>query len=118
MLQELERALHDRANFLTYKIYLTQWSMSEARAVVENNSEERDIWTGLQAKTHYGRPKFEADFQAIVEEDWETTQKRDIGVFVCGPPPLTKQLQRLCIKMNDSNISNNEVHFYLNKENF
>ena len=118
MLQELERELRDRANFLTYKIYLTQWSMSEARAAVEHDPDERDIWTGLQAKTHYGRPKFETDFQAMVDEDWDTTGKRDIGVFVCGPVALTKQLQRLCIKMNDRSVSNNTVHFYLNKENF
>ncbi len=118
MLQELERELRDRVNFLTYNIYLTQWSMTEARAVIQNNAEERDIWTGLQAKTYYGRPNFDVDFQSIVNEDWNKKHKRDIGVFVCGPKPLVKQLQRLCIKMNDSSISKNKIHFYLNKENF
>ncbi|CAF1209768.1 unnamed protein product [Adineta steineri] len=118
MLQELERELRDRINFLTYKIYLTQWSMSEARAIIENNTDTCDIWTGLQAKTHYGRPNFDVDFQSIIDEDWKIKDKRDIGVFVCGPKPLVKQLQRLCIKMNDDSISNNKAHFYLNKENF
>jgi hypothetical protein len=118
MLQELERDLRDRVNFLTSNIYLTQWSMREARAVVQNNTDERDIWTGLQSKTHYGRPNFDLDFQSIINEDRKTKKKRDIGVFVCGPKPLVKQLQRLCITMNDSSASTNKVHFYLNKENF
>ena len=118
MLQEIERELRTRANFLTYNIYLTQWSMSQARAVVKNNADRRDIWTGLEAKTLYGRPNFEADFQRIIDEDWGINKKRDIGVFVCGPKPLTKQLQQLCIKMNDSSRSKNKAHFYLNKENF
>ena len=74
MLQQLERDLPDTGSFLTYKIYLTQWSMGQARAVVENNAAERDLWTGLESKTHYGRPNFEVDFQAIADEDWNMRQ--------------------------------------------
>jgi NADPH oxidase len=118
MLQQLEGDLRDRVNFLTYNIYLTQWSIGQARAVIENNADERDIWTGLESKTHYGRPNFDVDFQAIIHEDWGMTEKRDIGVFVCGPKPLVKQLQCLCIKINDHSSSTNKVQFYLNKENF
>ncbi|CAF0876312.1 unnamed protein product [Adineta steineri] len=118
MLQQLEHDLRDRPNFLTYNIYLTQWSMGQARAVINNNTDERDIWTGLESKTHYGRPNFDVDFQAIINENWEMTEKRDIGVFVCGPEPIVKQLQRLCIKINDHKSSTNKVQFYLNKENF
>ncbi|CAF3255702.1 unnamed protein product [Rotaria sp. Silwood2] len=118
MLQELERELCDRIDFLTYNIYLTQWSISEARAVIKNNNDQCDIWTGLQTKTYYGKPNFDVDFQSIINEDWKIKTKRDIGVFVCGPNQLVKQLQRLCIKINDSSIAKNKVHFYLNKENF
>lgn len=118
MLQELERELGNQADFLTYNIYLTQWSMTQARAVVRHNTDQCDIWTGLQSKTQYGRPNFDADFQSIINEDWKTKTKRDIGVFVCGPKPLVKQLQRLCIQLNDSNASKNNTQFYLNKENF
>ncbi|UJR14488.1 hypothetical protein I4U23_001484 [Adineta vaga] len=118
MLQELERDLRDRRNFLTYNIYLTQWSMGQMRAVIQNNTDDRDIWTGLESKTHYGRPNFDVDFQGIINEDWQMAEKRDIGVFVCGPTPLVKQLQRLCIKINDQHSSTNKVQFYLNKENF
>jgi hypothetical protein len=119
MLQQLESDLRDQNNFLTYKIYLTQWSMGQARAVIQNNTDERDIWTGLESKTHYGRPNFDVDFQGIINEDWGMTeQQRDIGVFVCGPQPLVKQLQRLCIRINDRSSTKNKVQFYLNKENF
>ncbi len=118
MLQQLERDLRDRRNFLTYNIYLTQWSIGQARAVIKNNTDERDIWTGLESKTYYGRPNFEVDFQAIINEDWGMSEKRHIGVFVCGPKVLVKQLQRLCIKINDHSLSASKVQFYLNKENF
>jgi NADPH oxidase 2 len=118
MLQQLERDLRDRGNFLTYNIYLTQWSIGQARAVIENNADERDVWTGLESKTQYGKPNFEADFQSIINEDWNMTGKREIGVFVCGPKPLTKQLQTLCITSNESQTTTNKVQFYLNKENF
>ncbi|CAF5142521.1 unnamed protein product, partial [Rotaria sp. Silwood1] len=53
-----------------------------------------------------------------INEDSQMTQKRHIGVFVCGPKPLVKELQCLCIKINDHYSSTNRVHFYLNKENF
>ena len=118
MLQQLERDLRDRNHFLTYHIYLTQWSLGQARAVVQNNNDERDIWTGLESKTFYGRPNFEVDFQGIIDEDWQMTGKRDIGVFVCGPKPLVQQLQGICIKINDQSSSTKNVRFYLNKENF
>ena len=118
MLQQLEQELRDRGNLLTYHIYLTQWSIGQARAVIQNNFDERDIWTGLESKTYYGRPNFEVDFQNIINEDWGMTEKRHIGVFVCGPQTLVKQLQRLCIKINDHSSTKNNVCFYLNKENF
>jgi hypothetical protein len=118
MLQELERHLRNRKHFFTSKIYLTRWSANEVRAIIEHDTDECDIWTGLQSKTHYGRPNFDLDFQSIINEDWKIKRQRDIGVFVCGPKPLVKQLQRLCITINDSEISRNKVHFYLNKENF
>lgn len=118
MLKELEREFQDKPHFLTYNLYLTQWSMTQARNVIRNKSAKYDIWTGLQSKTHYGKPNFDADFRSIINEDWKTQQKRDIGVFVCGPKPLVKQLQRLCIELNDTCRSRNNVEFYLNKENF
>ncbi len=92
--------------------------MSQARAVIKNNADARDIWTGLQSKTLYGRPNFEADFQSIINEDWNIKTRRDIGVFVCGPKVLARQLQQICIKVNDSSRSQNTARFYLNKENF
>lgn len=118
MLQQLEHDLRERPNFLTYHIYLTQWSMGQARQVIAHHRDTRDIWTGLQSKTQYGRPNFDVDFQSIIDEDWGMEGKRHIGVFVCGPKPLAKQLQALCITFNDQATSKNKVTFYLNKENF
>jgi hypothetical protein len=118
MLQQLEHELRDRTNFLTWNIYLTQWSIEEARAVIANNSDLHDIWTGLENKTQYGRPNFDVDFHSIIDEDWGMTGRRDIGVFVCGPKALSKQLQVLCINLNENQSSKHQAQFYLNKENF
>ena len=118
MLQELEREFHDRPDFLKYHIYLTQWSMGQARQVIATHQDTHDVWTGLESKTQYGRPNFEVDFQSIIDENWGMEGKRHIGVFVCGPKPLAKQLQALCITFNERTTSRNDVEFYLNKENF
>lgn len=118
MLQEVERELRDRNIRLTLKIYLTQWSMSEVPGILANAQQERDIYTGLEAKTFYGRPNFHQDFQSIVHEHLTASEVQRIGVFVCGPAPLVKQLRSLCTKMNDRKVSSNMVRFYLNKENF
>jgi len=118
MLQQLEHDLRDRGNLLTYHIYLTQWSLGQARAVIQNHADERDIWTGLESKTLYGRPNFEVDFQNIINEEWTKPSRRELGVFVCGPKPLVHQLQRLCIQLNEQYSSVKNFRFYLNKENF
>ncbi|CAF0939291.1 unnamed protein product [Didymodactylos carnosus] len=111
LLQQLEHEIN-RPNFLIYKIFLTKWSLNEAKAVVRNHDDTRDLWTGLQQKTYYGRPNFDQDFSLIKDE---SQQNSDIGVFVCGPKQLANQLQRLCIKHNRNEKN---INFYLNKENF
>ncbi|CAF3035913.1 unnamed protein product [Rotaria sp. Silwood2] len=101
MFEEIEGDFRDRINLLIYNIYLRKWSMRQA-----------------QSKTHYGRINFNVDFQDILNEDWQMIQKRDIDVFVCSSKVLVKELQCLCIKINDYHSSINRVHLYLNKENF
>ena len=118
MLQEVERDLRHRNIRLTLKIYLTQWSMSAVPGIWENDRHERDLYTGLEAKTLYGRPNFNQDFQSIVHEHVTAREVQHIGVFVCGPVPLVTQLRRLCMKMNERKVSDHMVRFYLNKENF
>ena len=92
--------------------------MSEVPGILANAQQERDIHTGLEAKTFYGRPNFNLDFQSIVYEHLTANEVQRIGVFVCGPVPLVEQLRSLCVKMNERKVSQNMVRFYLNKENF
>ncbi|ELU06497.1 hypothetical protein CAPTEDRAFT_191097 [Capitella teleta] len=47
----------------------------------------RSTFTGLKAKTHFGRPNFDKIFEAVGNKH---PQVQKVGVFSCGPPGLTK----------------------------
>ncbi|XP_071091367.1 dual oxidase 1-like [Haliotis cracherodii] len=57
----------------------------------------QSLFTGLRATTHFGRPKFE-DFLASLAHEHETAQS--IGVFSCGPPPMTLNVESACSSLN------------------
>ncbi|XP_059487238.1 dual oxidase 2-like [Neocloeon triangulifer] len=46
----------------------------------------RSLFTGLKARTHFGRPNFKKMFLALSEYHSDV---KKIGVFSCGPPALT-----------------------------
>ena len=101
-------------SLLEYKIYLTRgWSLKEAKQIAVNHSDAYDLFTGLEQKTHYGRPNFDLFFQEYANKNEIDQVKENVGVFFCGPSPLSKSLHKLCNKH-----SNDNTHFYYNKENF
>jgi NADPH oxidase len=63
----------------------------------------------LVAQTNYGRPNWPKEFSRIKENH----KGKDIGVFFCGPEPLSQILNRNC---ND--FSDHETTFLYGKENF
>lgn len=112
--KKMKRKTDNSEQLLEYKIYLTKgWSMKEAKQITLNNEDDRDLFTGLEQKTHYGRPNFDLFFQELAIQKATDSGLHDIGVFFCGPPILSKDLHKFCNKH-----SNENVRFYYNKESF
>ncbi|XP_056138124.1 dual oxidase 1 [Lampris incognitus] len=71
----------------------------------------RSLFTGLRSVTHFGRPPFVSFFSSLQEVH---PQVGKIGVFSCGPPGLTKGVERACQQMN----KRDQAHFVHHYENF
>lgn len=71
----------------------------------------RSLFTGLRSVTHFGRPPFMAFFNSL-EEVHPTVNK--VGVFSCGPPGLTKNVEKACRHLN----KRDQTHFIHHYENF
>ncbi|KAJ8002561.1 hypothetical protein DPEC_G00160180 [Dallia pectoralis] len=71
----------------------------------------RSLFTGLQSVTHFGRPPFVSFFNSLQEVHPEVDK---IGVFSCGPPGLTKNVEKACQQMNKRDQTNFHHHY----ENF
>ncbi|XP_042543944.1 dual oxidase 1 [Dipodomys spectabilis] len=71
----------------------------------------RSLFTGLRSITHFGRPPFEPFFNSLQEVH---PQVRKIGVFSCGPPGMTKDVEKACQLINRQD----RTHFSHHYENF
>ncbi|XP_029909915.1 dual oxidase 1 [Myripristis murdjan] len=71
----------------------------------------RSLFTGLRSVTHFGRPPFVSFFNSLQEVHPEVGK---IGVFSCGPPGLTKNVEKACQQMN----KRDQAHFIHHYENF
>ncbi|XP_076863360.1 dual oxidase 1 isoform X2 [Brachyhypopomus gauderio] len=71
----------------------------------------RSLFTGLRSVTHFGRPPLLAFFSSLQEVHPEVGK---IGVFSCGPPGLTKNVEKACQQMN----KRDQAHFIHHFENF
>ncbi|XP_067356679.1 dual oxidase 1 [Channa argus] len=71
----------------------------------------RSLFTGLRSVTHFGRPPFGAFFSSLQEVHPEVGK---IGVFSCGPPGLTKNVEKACQQMN----RRDQAYFMHHYENF
>ncbi|RDD45865.1 Cytochrome b-245 heavy chain [Trichoplax sp. H2] len=114
LLKSLEREMlsHDLGDFLEYNIYLTRGlSDKQTKHIMlrETDSEAVDAITGLQQKTHYGRPRWDQIFSDLAS----THSGSDLGVFFCGPKALSSVLHKECNKNTSAN-----TRFFYNKENF
>ena len=94
-------------------IYLTQQlNVNQIRSISLNRNLKRDVITGLESRTHFGRPKLEDFFKRVSKSH----PGSDIGVFCCGPPALSDQVGRYCSKYTHS--VTNGIRFHYGKENF
>uniref|UniRef100_A0A8C7EBR4 NADPH oxidase 1 n=1 Tax=Nothoprocta perdicaria TaxID=30464 RepID=A0A8C7EBR4_NOTPE len=114
LLASLEQKMAEsgKADFLTYRLFLTGWDTSIANNAALNFDTVTDTVTGLRHKTIFGRPMWNTEFAAVA-----TAHPRSVvGVFLCGPEALAKSLQRSCHQ--HSSLDPRKVQFYFNKENF
>lgn len=112
MLIHLENQLTElgKLGLIEYNIYLTRgWSANQAKAIFVHEEDDRDVITGLEAKTNYGRPNWDEIFSKVSSEH----QGTQIGVFFCGVAALSKILHQMSNKH-----SSGSTIFHYNKENF
>ncbi|KAL5010355.1 hypothetical protein ScPMuIL_012660 [Solemya velum] len=74
-------------------------------------SEGRSVFTGLKAATHFGRPQLNKMLQAVQRAHYNV---RKVGVFSCGPPGITKSVERACVEASKNTRTLFDHHF----ENF
>ncbi|CAG2177794.1 unnamed protein product, partial [Oppiella nova] len=58
----------------------------------------RSLFTGLKAKTHFGRPNFTVFLDSLQQEHPNVVTR--VGVFSCGPGPMTNNVQQACEMLN------------------
>ncbi len=103
----------DIDHFIEIYQYLTgSLKQNQVQNVVLGTGAQQDIITGLKSPTYFGRPNFDQIFQAIKGKHRAT----DVGVFFCGPKPLSQMLHRCCNKYSDG--GDEGTRFFYNKEHF
>ncbi|XP_063782342.1 dual oxidase 2-like [Pseudophryne corroboree] len=95
--------LTEKFDFRTAMLYICERHFQK----VQNQS----ILTGLRSTTHFGRPPFLAFFNSLQEVH---PKVKKIGVFSCGPPGMTKNVEHACRKLN----KRDESYFVHHYENF
>uniref|UniRef100_H0V9S6 NAD(P)H oxidase (H2O2-forming) n=1 Tax=Cavia porcellus TaxID=10141 RepID=H0V9S6_CAVPO len=117
IIREVEE--NDRQDLVSVHIYITQLAekfdlRTTMLYICERHFQKvlnRSLFTGLRSVTHFGRPPFEAFFNSLQEVH---PQVRKIGVFSCGPPGMTKNVEKACQLINRQD----RTHFSHHYENF
>ncbi|KAK8749678.1 hypothetical protein OTU49_015477 [Cherax quadricarinatus] len=103
VLRDVERK--DVTNVLEMHIFITQFFhkfdlRTTMLYICENHFQrlsKRSMFTGLKAINHFGRPDM-TSFLKFVQKKHSYVSK--IGVFSCGPNPLTKSVSTACEQVN------------------
>uniref|UniRef100_A0A452SIP8 NAD(P)H oxidase (H2O2-forming) n=1 Tax=Ursus americanus TaxID=9643 RepID=A0A452SIP8_URSAM len=117
IIREVEE--NDRQDLVSVHIYITQLAekfdlRTTMLYICERHFQKvlnRSLFTGLRSITHFGRPPFEPFFQSLQEVH---PQVPKIGVFSCGPPGMTKNVEKACQLINRQD----QTHFVHHYENF
>ncbi|XP_032759985.1 dual oxidase 1 [Rattus rattus] len=117
IIREVEE--NDTRDLVSVHIYITQLAekfdlRTTMLYICERHFQKvlnRSLFTGLRSVTHFGRPPFEPFFNSLQEVH---PQVRKIGVFSCGPPGMTKNVEKACQLINKQD----RTHFSHHYENF
>lgn len=117
ILNNLEQV--DKKEVVEIHIFITQlFSQFDLRTTMLYICEEhfqrmsgRSIFTGLKARTHFGRPNFEKVLDAV---HLKHPRVRKVGVFSCGPPGLTKGVENACLVASSKNSKTTYEHHFEN----
>ncbi|XP_045668228.1 dual oxidase 2 [Ursus americanus] len=117
IIREVEE--NDRQDLVSVHIYITQLAekfdlRTTMLYICERHFQKvlnRSLFTGLRSITHFGRPPFEPFFKSLQEVH---PQVPKIGVFSCGPPGMTKNVEKACQLINRQD----QTHFVHHYENF
>ncbi|KAH0503295.1 Dual oxidase 2 [Microtus ochrogaster] len=117
IIREVEE--NDHQDLVSVQIYITQLAekfdlRTTMLYICERHFQKvlnRSLFTGLRSVTHFGRPPFELFFNSLQEVHPEV---RKIGVFSCGPPGMTKNVEKSCQLIN----RRDQAHFVHHYENF
>jgi len=64
-------------------------ALFQAKAIAAHEEDERDVITGFEQKTHYGRPNWDDIFKKTAE----THPNTHVGVFFCGVAALSTKVK-------------------------
>ncbi|KAB1277907.1 Dual oxidase 2, partial [Camelus dromedarius] len=117
IIREVEE--NDHQDLVSVHIYITQLAekfdlRTTMLYICERHFQKvlnRSLFTGLRSVTHFGRPPFEPFFNSLQEVH---PKVRKIGVFSCGPPGMTKNVEKACQLIN----RRDQAHFVHHYENF
>nr|XP_014343689.1 PREDICTED: dual oxidase 1-like [Latimeria chalumnae] len=110
---------NDKNDLVSVHIYITQLAekfdlRTTMLYICERHIQKvlnQSLFTGLRSITHFGRPPFVPFFNSLQEVHPEVGK---IGVFSCGPPGLTKNVEKACQQIN----KRDQAHFIHHYENF
>ncbi|XP_053129203.1 dual oxidase 2-like isoform X1 [Hemicordylus capensis] len=117
IIREVEE--NDQSDLVSVHIYITQLAekfdlRTTMLYICERHFQKvlnKSLFTGLRSITHFGRPPFIPFFCSLQEVHPEV---KKIGVFSCGPPGMTKNVEKACQKIN----KRDQTHFIHHYENF
>ncbi|KAM4036443.1 dual oxidase 1-like [Anomaloglossus baeobatrachus] len=117
IIKEVEE--NDNNNLLAVHIYITQLSekfdfRTAMLYICERHFQKvqnKSLMTGLRSVTHFGRPPFMGFLNSLQDAHPEV---KKIGVFSCGPPGMTKNVEDACRKLN----KRDQAYFMHHYENF
>nr|AGM32489.1 dual oxidase-like protein [Coptotermes formosanus] len=95
----------DKGSVVSVHIFITQFYQKfDLRTILLYICErhfqrlcDKSLLTGLKAVTHFGRPNFTQFFKSVQAVH---PMVRKVGVFSCGPPPMTKMVDKACLGLN------------------